>query len=333
MAAARSVLVTRRLPEPALARLRAACALTLHEPDRPMTRAELLAAAPGRAGLLTMLTDAVDAELLDAAGPALRVIANYAVGLNNVDLAAATARGVAVTNTPDVLTDATADLTWALLLDVVRRVSEGDRAMRAGGFPGWSPLYHLSGDVTGSTLGLFGFGRIGRAVARRAAGFGMRVLYHQRRRADPGVERELRATFVDFPALLAESDILSLHAPLTPETRHRFGRPEFLAMKRTAYLVNTARGALIDEAALVAALREGLLAGAGLDVYEAEPAMAAGLAACGRAVLAPHLGSATGRTREAMADLAVANLLAVLDGRRPPACANPDVLAGRPVGA
>jgi len=298
--------------------------MDLNDLDRPLSRAELLARVRGAAGLLSLLTDRVDGEVMDAAGPGLRVVANYAVGYDNVDVAAASARGIPVTNTPDVLTDATADLTWALILAAVRRVAEGDRIMRRGAFPGWSPLYLLGGEVTGATLGLFGFGRIGRAVARRAAGFGMRVIRHDPRSAgaEPGTAS------VSFDVLLAESDILSIHAPLTEETRHRFGLAEFGRMKRTAVLVNTARGPIVREPDLVVALRNGLLAGAGLDVYEDEPRTAPGLADLDRVVLAPHLGSATLETRTRMAHLAVDNVLAALAGRRPPACVNLGELKG-----
>ncbi len=313
-----SVLVTRRLPQPALDRLAAEAAVTLHEPDRPMTRVELLAGVRGIDALLCLLTDRIDAEVLDAAGPQLKVVANYAVGYNNVDVAAATARKIPVTNTPGVLTDATADLAMGLILDSVRRLTESDRVMRAGKFPGWSPLYMLSGDVTGATLGLYGMGRIGQAVARRAKGFDMKILYHQRHRLEPAVEAGLGATFVSFDALLAGSDVLSIHCPLTPETTHRFTLTEFRAMKRTAHLINTSRGPVVKEADLVVALREGLIAGAGLDVYEDEPRMAPGLAECPTAVLVPHLGSATLTVRTRMGMIAVENVLAALAGRPPP---------------
>ena len=319
------VLVTRRLPPAALDRLATGCTVDLNPADRVLTRDELLARVPGAAGLLCLLTDTVDGEVMDAAGSGLTVIANYAVGYNNIDVAAATARHIPVTNTPDVLTDATADLTWALILDTVRRVSEGDRVMRRGAFPGWSPLYMPGGEVTGATLGIFGLGRIGTAVARRAAGFRMRLLYHQRTPAPPPREAELGVRYVDFPTLLAESDILTLHAPLTPDTTHRFSLREFSAMKRSAYIMNTSRGALIREADLVEALAKRLIAGAGLDVYEHEPAMATGLADQDAAVLAPHLGSATTTTRVRMADLAVDNVLAALAGQRPPHCINPGI--------
>jgi glyoxylate reductase len=319
------VLVTRRLPQAALARLAEACEVRLHEADAPLPRDDLLRSIRGADALLCLLTDTVDAAVMDAGLPSLKVIANYAVGYDNIDVEAATRRRLPVTNTPGVLTEATADLTFALILDAVRRVTEGDRIVRAGRFPGWSPLYLLGGEVSGATLGLFGCGRIGQAVARRARGFGMRLLYHQRTRLPPQTEADLGLSFVSFDALLAESDIVSVHAPLTSETRHRFTLREFRAMKRTAVFVNTARGPIVKEDDLVTALREELLAGAGLDVYEREPETAPGLAACERAVLAPHLGSATRVTRERMAHAAVDNVLAVLGGARPPACVNPAV--------
>jgi len=319
------VLVTRRLPDAALERLRAAADLDLNTEDRVLTREELLARVRGVHALVCLLTDTIDGAVMDAAGPGLKVIANYAVGYNNIDVPAATTLKIPVTNTPDVLTDATADLTWALILDTVRRVSEGDRIMRRGAFPGWSPLYHLGGEVTGATLGIFGLGRIGQAVARRARGFDMPVLYHQRTPVPPAIEQALGARYVDFPTLLHESDILTLHAPLTPETKYRFTLREFSAMKRTAYLINTSRGPLVNEADLVAALDRRLIAGAGLDVYEQEPRMVTGLSRHEAVVLAPHLGSATTATRERMAGLAVENTLAALAGQPAPNCINPEV--------
>ncbi len=319
------VLVTRRLPDAALDRLRTAGEMDLNADDRVLSAAELRSRVRGARALVCLLTDTIDGAVMDAAGPELKVIANYAVGVNNIDLAAATARKIPVTNTPGVLTDATADLTWALILDTVRRVSEGDRVVRRGGFPGWSPLYHLGGEVTGATLGIFGMGRIGRAVAARARGFRMPVLYHQRTPLPAEDERALNARRVDFETLLRESDILTVHAPLTPETRHRFTLAEFGAMKRSACFINTARGPLVREADLVAALERRLIAGAGLDVYEDEPRLAPGLAGREDAVLAPHLGSATRATRDRMAELAVDNALAGMAGRRPPHCVNPEV--------
>ncbi len=320
------VLVTRLLPAPALERLSAECELSLNREDRPLTREELLAGVRGVDALLCLLTDSIDGTVMETAGTNLKVIANYAVGYNNIDVPAATARKLPVTNTPGVLTDATADLTWTLILDTVRRVTEGDRAMRHGKFSGWFPLYMLGGEVSGATLGLYGFGRIGQAVAKRARGFGMRVLYHQRHHVEASVEQNLNASFTDFNTLLSESDILTIHAPLTQETKHRFSLKEFSSMKRSAYLINTSRGGIVNEADLVTALKQGLITGAGLDVYEREPAIEPGLAGMDNAVLAPHLGSATLATRTKMAHVAADNVLAVLQNRRPPNCVNPEAL-------
>ena len=266
--------------------------------------------------LLCLLTDRVDAALLERA-PRLRVVANAVVGYEHVDLAACRARGIVVTNTPDVLTGATADLAWALILAAVRRLPQAERSLRAGEFRGWGFWDYLGGDLEGRTLGIFGMGRIGRAVARRAGGFGMRVVYHSRTALSADDERALRAERVDFDGLLARSDVLTLHAPLTPETRHAFGRDALRRMRPGSVLVNTARGALVDEAALVDALRDGPLAAAGLDVYEHEPAVPPGLHDLANVGLLPHIGSATHGTRTAMAMLAARNVHAVLGGRPP----------------
>jgi glyoxylate reductase len=281
-----------------------------------LTREELQRSVVGQHGVIAMLSDRIDAGVLDAA-PTLRVVANYAVGYNNIDLPAARARGVVVTNTPGVLTDATADLTWALILGVTRRLGEGERLARGGRWTGWVPTQLLGTDINGAVLGIIGMGRIGRAVASRARGFGMRVIFASRRQ--PGdVDAGWRA--VSLHELLAEADVVSLHVPLTDQTRRLIGAAELAMMKPTAYLINTARGPVVDEAALAEALRAGRIAGAGLDVYEDEPRIHPGLLACERALLLPHLGSATTQTRERMAMMAIDNLLAVLEGRRP---ANP----------
>ncbi|HLL83712.1 MAG TPA: D-glycerate dehydrogenase [Longimicrobium sp.] len=264
--------------------------------------------------LLCLLTDRVDAALLERA-PRLRVVANAVVGYEHVDLAACRARGIVVTNTPDVLTGATADLAWALILAAVRRLPQAERSLRAGEFHGWGFWDYLGGDLEGRTLGIFGMGRIGRAVARRAAGFGMRVVYHSRTALSADDERALGAERVDFDGLLARSDVLALHAPVTPETRHAFGRDALRRMRPGSVLINTARGALVDEAALVDALRDGPLAAAGLDVYEQEPAVHPGLLELPNVVLLPHIGSATRGTRTGMAMLAARNVHAVLSGR------------------
>jgi glyoxylate reductase len=320
------VVITRAIPEPGPSLLaRAECEIAANLEDRPLAPEELKGLVHGAEAVLCLLTDTIDASVLDAAR-GCKVFANMAVGYNNIDVAAATARGILVTNTPGVLTECTADLTWALILGVARRVAEGDVEMRAGRFPGWGPLYMLGGDVTGKTLGLIGPGRIATAVARRAQGFAMRVLYHGRR---PSHELEaLGAEAASFDRLLTESDFVSLHVPLSAETRHLIDKAALARMKPTAYLINTARGPVVDEMALVEVLKAGKIAGAGLDVYEDEPLMAPGLAECGNAVLLPHLGSATLGTRAAMSRIAAENLVAVLERRRPPNLINPEAWRG-----
>jgi len=294
--------------------------------DRVIRRDELLAGVVGVHALLPILTDAVDGEVMDAAGPQLAIIANYAVGYNNIDVEAATARGIPVTNTPGILTETTADLTWAILMCTARRISESERVLRAGGWPGWGPQFMLGVDVHGKTLGLFGFGRIGQAMARRASGFGMRTLYCDTDRVAPSLEAELNATFVNKQTLLAESDFVSIHVPLLPETTHAFGKAEFEAMKPTACLVNTSRGPVVDEAALAKALHDGMIFAAGLDVFENEPAVHPALLGCENVVLVPHLGSASQETRARMAEIAAVNIVARLRGHTPPNCVNPEVL-------
>ncbi len=296
------------------------------EPDRP-PRAELLRRVAARDALICLLTDKIDEELL-AAAPRLRAVANVAVGYDNVDLDACTRRHIAVSNTPGVLDETTADFAWALLLAVARRLIEGDALARSGAWKGWN-LDQLCGrDVWGKTLGILGFGRIGRAVARRAKGFQMRVLYHNTRRASTEAERETNAEFCELDEVLARSDFLSLHVPLLPETRGLIGSRELALMKPTAYLINTSRGPVVQEAALIAALENGRIAGAALDVYEREPAIASGLRRA-NVVLAPHLASASVETRTKMAMMAVDNVIAVFDDRRPANILNPEVLEGR----
>ena len=322
------VFVTRRLADSALQILYDAVgedAVRVHPHDRVIQRDELLAGVRGVEAILSILTERIDAEVLDAAGPQLKIVANYAVGYDNIDVAAATERGIAVTNTPDVLTESTADLTWALILGAARRVGEGERFLRAGKWTTWAPNLLCGVDVHGKTLGIYGLGRIGAAVARRARGFNMRVLYAGRSRKLE-LEPELRAVHVDMATLLTESDIVSLHCPLTPETRHAFGAAEFRAMKPTAVFVNTTRGPVVDEAALASALRAGEIAYAGLDVFEQEPKVHPDLLACENAFLLPHLGSATVETRTRMAEIAAENIAAMLTGGRPMTCVNPEVL-------
>jgi glyoxylate reductase len=305
--------VTRRLPGGAIERLAAEHETDVWPGPEPPPRDTLLARAREAEALLTLLTDRVDAELLDAC-PNLRAVANYAVGTDNVDLDEATRRGIAVGNTPGVLTEATADLALALMLAAARRLVEADAAVRAGDWPTWQPGAFLGYDLSGATLGIVGFGRIGRAVARRADGFGMTVV------------QSSRSGGVALDELLAGSDFVSVHAPLTEATRGLIGERELSVMKRSAILVNTARGPLVDGAALERALRNGEIAGAALDVTDPEPLPAGHplLSAPGLTVV-PHIGSATHRTRTAMADMSVDNLLAALAGQRMPHCANPEV--------
>jgi glyoxylate reductase len=282
--------------------------------DAPLAKAELVRRLRNKDGLICHIISTVDDEVL-AAAPGLKVVANVAVGYNNVDVAAARRRGVVVTNTPDVLTETTADFAWTLLMSAARRVVEADQYARSGQWTVWKWGLLWGADVHGKTLGVVGFGRIGRAVARRALGFGMRVLYHDTLRADTSVERQLNATAVDLDTLLGESDFVSLHVLLTPETRHLIDERTLRRMKKNAILVNASRGPVVDEAALVRALSEEWIRGAGLDVFEAEPAIHPGLLTLPNVTLAPHIGSASHDTRIAMALLAVRNCLAVLDGQ------------------
>jgi glyoxylate reductase len=321
------IAITRRLPDPALARLRGAAELWVSPHDRPLSADELQEAVAGADVVLTLLHDRVDSALLDAAGERLRCVANVAVGFDNVDVAACSARGVVVTNTPGVLTDATADLAMALILAVTRRLGEGERWVRAGRQWSWDMFFLLGAGLTGKTLGVVGLGAIGRAVAARARAFGMEIVYAGPRRAPSTVEKELGgAGHLPLEELLRASDVVTLHCPLTPETRHLIDGRALSLMRPSAFLVNTARGPVVDEAALVEALRSGALAGAGLDVYEREPEVDPGLLELDNVVLLPHLGSATVETRTAMAMLAAENAIAVLQGRRPPTPVNPEVL-------
>jgi len=287
-----------------------------------MPREEFLARAGGASGILCTLADRVDAELMDAAGPSLAVVANFAVGVNNVDVAGATRRGIRVCNTPDVLTDATADLGFTLLLSAARKVSDADRFVRAGAWTGWDPFGFLGVPVAGKTLGIVGMGKIGSAVARRSRGFSMKVLYNNPHRIPPSEEAGLAASYRDLDALLAESDFIVLCVPLTPETRGLISTERLGKMKPTAVLVNICRGEVVDDGAVAAALEEGRLFGAGFDVFEKEPSVHPKLLSAPSAVLLPHLGSATVEARDGMGRLATENLLAVLDGREPPCPVN-----------
>jgi glyoxylate reductase len=326
MSAAR-IVVTRRIPEPALELLGEAGDLWVSEHDAPLERADLHAAVRGATAVVTLLHDRVDADFLDAAGPQLRCVANVAVGYDNVDVAAATGRGVLVTNTPGVLTEATADLALGLILMVTRRLGEGERVIRGRTPWSWHMFYMLGTGLQGKTLGIVGLGAIGAAVARRARAFGMRIAYVARRRVHADLEGELEAVRVPIEELLATADVVSLHCPLSEETRYLIDAERLRLMKPTAFLVNTARGPIVDEAALAEALRSGTIAGAALDVFEREPEVDPGLLELENAVLVPHLGSATRETRTAMAVLAARNAIAVCRGEPPPTPVNPELLS------
>lgn len=309
------VFVTRPLPAPGIDLLvESGFEVRANDEDRPLQRAELIAGIEQADALLCMLSDRIDVEVLEAA-PLLRVISNYAVGFDNIDVAAARQRGVEVTTTPGVLTDATADLAWALLLAAARNLGAGERLVRAGEWTGWAPTQLLGEPLRHQTLGIVGMGAIGQAVARRAQGFGMNVVYFNRNQVASEIETSLGAEFVSLDELLRRSDFISLHAPLNDQSRHMFDARAFRLMKSTAVLVNTGRGALIDEAELVNVLREGRIAAAGLDVYEFEPKITDGLLTLDNVVLAPHLGSASTLARGDMVRLCCENIVEVLAGR------------------
>lgn len=320
-----NIYVTRPIPQAGLDILRAAYPdFKMNTEDRVLERHELLARVKGLDALLPLLTDRIDGELLDAAGPQLKIVANHAVGFDNIDLKAATDRGVLITNTPGVLTDATADHAWALLFAIARRIPESERFLRAGKFKGWGPLMYLGGDLTGRTLGVVGVGRIGHAMAMRSRGFNMRVLYTDEFQ-NTVLERELGALRVELEELLHEADFVSLHVPLLPGTKHLINAKTLRLMKPTAYLINTSRGPVVDEAALAEALQNNVIAGAALDVYENEPAVHPGLLPLENVVLTPHTASATIETRNKMATMAATNLLAGLRGEKPPNLVNEEV--------
>jgi glyoxylate reductase len=307
------VLVTRKLPSRVISKLEEHCDVDLYVGDQAISRDELLVRVAGKHAIICLLTEPIDAAVLDAAGPQLKVVSNVAVGYNNIDVAACRARGVVATNTPDVLTNACADFTWGLILAVTRRLGEGERVVRAGKWGGWALDYMLGMELRGKQLGLVGVGRIGRAVADKAPAFGMTIAYTDQRDAGiPGAQQ------MALDRLLATSDVVSLHVPMTPETTHLIDQKALTKMKRTAYLINTSRGPVVDEAALAWALRERLIAGAALDVYEKEPEIHPELMALENVLLIPHLASATTETRTAMADLAVSNAIAVLNGQPAP---------------
>ena len=308
------IVVTRRIPEPAIELLQEAGDVWVSPHDRPLATDELHAAVAGADGVVTLLHDRVDDAFLDAAGSGLRIVANAAVGYDNVDVPACARRGVVVSNTPGVLTEATADIAFALILMATRRLGEGERLIRARTPWSWSMFFMLGSGIQGKTLGIVGLGKIGLATARRARAFGMEIAYAGRRRAPADVETELAARFLPLEELLAQADVVSLHCPLSAETRHLIDAEALGRMKPSAFLVNTTRGPVVDEAALADALRSGTIAGAGLDVFEREPEVHEALLDLENVVLIPHLGSATVETRTAMGVLAARNVVAVLGG-------------------
>ncbi len=331
------VFVTRTIPEKGLEMIKRYYDVEVWPEYTPPPYEVLLEKARESDALVTLLTDKVDCNLIESSQPRLRIIAQYAVGFDNIDLECATKHGVYVTNTPGVLTDAVADFTWGLILAVTRRIVEADQYVRSGEWhrtgTGWHPLMMLGFEVTGKTLGIIGMGRIGKAVAERARGFKMRILYYDKKRLPEAEERRLCAQYVDLETLLRESDIVSIHTPLTPETYHLIGEKELRLMKPTAYLINTARGKVVDTKALVKALEEGWIAGAALDVFEEEPLPPDHpLTKFKNVVLAPHAASATVETRTRMAEIVAENLIAFYEGRVPPTLVNKDVLGVRPPG-
>jgi lactate dehydrogenase-like 2-hydroxyacid dehydrogenase len=319
------VLVTQRISDESLATLAARFEVESNQKDAAVSPAQLLRRIKDKDAAITLITDVISDQLL-ATSTRLKIVSNVAVGYNNFDVTAATRRGVMLTNTPGAMDDTTADFAWCLILATARRLTEADRLVRSGKWTRWRFMEFLGHDVYGKTIGICGFGRIGRGVARRAMGFNMKVLYTSRTRATDAVEQEFRASYVDKHTLLRESDVVTLHLPLFAETRHYIGATELALMKKTAILVNTARGPVVDEKALVQALKTRQLAGAGLDVYVNEPKLTPGLAKLPNTVLAPHMASASIETRLRMSNMAVANCIAGLTGQRPPNILNPDVL-------
>ncbi|MBW6514197.1 MAG: D-glycerate dehydrogenase [Candidatus Syntrophosphaera sp.] len=313
------IYVTRMIPEPALQRLAEVFEVEINRKNAPVRRTRLLEAVKGADALLCLLTETIDKELLDSA-PRLKCVSNFAVGYNNIDVGHATAKGIAVCNTPGVLTQTTADLAWALIMSCARRIVESDRYLRAGKFTGWEPMLLMGNDIYGKTLGIVGIGRIGRAVAKRASGFDMQVLWFDPSADEGSLPPEYQKSSLE--ELCRNSDFISIHAPLTPQTKHLISAPELALMKPTAILVNTARGPIVDEQALIKALRDNQIAAAGLDVFENEPEVPAELIALDNVVLLPHIGSASVETRTKMGLLAAENAIAVIQGREPPARVN-----------
>lgn len=313
----KKVFITYKIPECGLELLRKEFEVVVNEEDRLLTKEEIIKNAQDVEALITLLADKIDQKVIDKLS-ALKVIANYAVGYNNIDVEYATKKGIMITNTPDVLTETTADLTWALILTIARKIVEADNFVREKKFKGWRPKLLLGDDVYGKTIGIIGFGRIGQAVAERARGFKMKVLYYSRRRVDKTVENRLNATFAPLGALLKKSDFITIHTPLTRETYHLINEKSFSMMKKSAYLINTSRGAVVDERELVRALKEGKIKGAALDVFENEPEVTTELLEMKNVVLTPHIGSASESTRNKMSHMVAKNVIEALKGRVPP---------------
>ena len=318
------IFVTRELPKPAMDRLAEVFEVKVNPEDKVLTKSEIITGVKWCDVLLCLLTDTIDAEIMDS-NPSLKGISNYAVGYNNIDVNTATQRGLPVCNTPGVLTETTADMTWALMFAVARRIVETDKFNRAGKFKGWGPMLFLGNDIFGKTLGIIGAGRIGTAVAKRAIGFNMKILYTDNFEHKE-LERKFKATKVELETLLQKSDFISIHVPLIDSTRHLIGEKELKLMKKTAYLINTSRGPIVDEHALLLALQKKWISGTALDVYEFEPKMVEGLSECENAVLTPHTASATVETRTKMGLIAAENAIAIIENRRPPEIINPQVL-------
>ncbi len=324
------ILVTQKVPDPAYSPLREIGTVDANQEEGVIwSHEELLQHGPGHDYLFCLLTDTIDAPFLEACAastPRLKLVANMAVGYDNIDLAAATQLGIAITNTPGVLSDTTADLAFGLLLATARRIPESERYVRAGRFTGWGPLLFCGAEVHHATLGLIGAGRIGTIMAKRASSFDMQVLYYNRHRLTPDEEAAYHLTYASFHDVLQQADFISIHVPYTPETHHLIGARELSMMKRSAILINTARGPIVDERALAQALQAGQIAGAGLDVFEREPAIEPALLTMEQVVLVPHIGSASLRTRTLMATMATDNIVAHARGQRPPNILNPEVL-------
>jgi len=315
------VFVTRQIPQKGLEMLKARFEVEIGASDRNLSRREICEGTKDADALVCLLSDAIDEEILSDAKK-LKIIANYAVGYNNINVEYAKEHGIFVTNTPGVLTETTADLTWALMLSVARRIVEADKFTRSGKFKGWEPELMLGSDIFGKTLGVIGAGRIGQAVMKRAIGFGMRVIYYSKSRLPLDIESNLNASYVSLEKLLKEADFVSLHVPLTKNTYHMIGEDQLSLMKRTAYLINTARGPVVDEEALVKFLKEKRIAGAALDVFENEPLLTPGLTELDNVVITPHIGSASKETREKMSVIVAENVIAALEGKIPPNCVN-----------